>query len=448
MVYRICLLAPLFFLTTFVHSLAQRNQLYEGRYRNEVGELGRAKFYYNKSNKSEEKELDGAFNFVVTYTDSVQENVLIKKVYDGAYQKNDKQGDWSYDFKRYQVELLDINKLMLDYDINGTHVSIQGAYQQGLPVEKWTYREDSTRGSEYVKTLRRGTANFDDGQLTGGFTFYDETEAGEYEVRGQFNQAGKMHQQWDLRYTIDSTRIAESRTYQHGLLISIVRINRDTDKVIDSLMYDDVIANLTTLNQTKPNERDFSLSDQGFGVAFDHGYPRSSSKKKRQRSGNRVIRQALDYFVSVDLRMNEIQGRKPIALAVTRRFAYELSDEEQEAIEKMATRVDLLQQQLQPLVGREAFELNRQRNDSLAMVFRYFRKLDRQLNILDSVATFMQQSGTSSWILTGCSTTRSPLSRKPVRSPTQWTEKPADVRFNYPGHLTTRRAYPSGSAST
>lgn len=385
--FRIGLCSALLILPT-LSVFAQRNQLYEGRYQNEVGEQGQARFFYHPVRKSDEKVLDGDFYFAVTYTDSVQQNVLVKKVYDGAYRENQKHGDWNYDFKRYKVLLQDIENLKLQYDVNGTYTNIQGSYNEGLPVEEWIFREDSMQDSEYLRTVRRGVANFSKGQLTGAFTFYNRSERG-FEVLGYFNEAGRMDQQWEIQYPADSTVIEEIRSYQNGFLTSVVRINETTGQVMDSLLYDDVRENLQALSSDS-EAANFSVSEQGFGIFFNHGYPDGSDKRTRQQPGNAVIQQALNNFVSVDLQIDEVQGRKPIPIATTSRFKYEISQPEKEAIEQLNTLVDSLTAQVTPLARNEAFELNRQRSDSLTLTFTYFRELDRQLTIIDSVAAFMQ----------------------------------------------------------
>ncbi len=369
-------------------AFAQKDQLYEGRYQNEVGEQGQARFYYYQPRKSDEKILNGDFYFAVTYTDSVQQNVLVKKVYDGAYQKNQKHGDWNYDFKEYKILLQDIENLNLQYDINGTYTNIQGAYNEGIPIGEWIYREDSMQDSQYLRTVRRGIANFSNGQLTGAFVFSNKSETG-FDVQGYFNKAGRMHEQWEIRYPSDSIIIEEVRSYQNGFLTSIVRINELTGRVMDSLVYDSVQERLQILDSgAKP--KDFSVSEQGFGLLFDHGYTSNSVKYTRQQPGNSVIQQALNNFVSVDLKIDEIQGRKPVQLAATSRFKYDVSEEEKEAIQQLNIQVDSLSAQVIPLARNEVFELNRQRSDSLTLAFTYFRELDRQLTILDSVAAFMQ----------------------------------------------------------
>jgi len=385
--FRIGLYGVLLFLLT-LPTFAQRNQLYEGRYENEIGEQGQARFYYYQPRRSDEKILNGDFYFAVTYTDSVQQNVLVKKVYDGAYQKDQKHGDWNYDFKEYKVLLQDIENLNLQYDINGTYTNIQGAYNEGVPIGEWIYREDSMQDSQYLRTVRRGVANFSNGQLTGAFIFSNKSETG-FEVQGYFNEAGRMHQQWEIRYPSDSSIIEEVRSYQNGFLTSIVRINQITGQVMDSLVYNDVQERLQMLN-SDTKSREFSVGEQGFGLLFDHGYPNNSVKNTRQQPGNSVVQQALNNFVSVDLKIDEVQGRKPIQLAATSRFKYDVSEEEKKAIQQLNTQVDSLRAQVAPLAGNEAFELNRQRSDSLALVFSYFREIDRQLTVLDSVAAFMQ----------------------------------------------------------
>ncbi|WKN45770.1 hypothetical protein [Tunicatimonas pelagia] len=386
--FRVALCGMFLFLLFFSAS-AQKNQLYEGRYQNEIGEQGQARFYYDQPRRSEEKILDGDFYFTVTYTDSVKENLLIKKVYEGAYKENQKHGDWNYDFKEYEVILQDIEDVELKYNVNGNYINIRGTYDEGSPMGEWTYREDSMRNSEYLRTVRRGIANFRDGYLSGSFTFNKESEQDTYRVQGQFDENGRMNQQWEIWYRTDSTVVEESRTYRQGLLTSLVRIDQATGKVIDSLIYDEVIANLEKLKSTDTESLGFKVSRQGFGLLFDLGYPKGAVKKTRQRAGNNIIQRALNNFVSVDLQTNEIQGRKPVELAATSRFKYEISEEEQKAIEELNRKVDSLKAQISPLARNEAFELNRQRNDSLAHIFTYFSKLDSQLTVLDSVATFM-----------------------------------------------------------
>lgn len=369
-------------------ALAQEYEQYEGTYQHVSGEEGNARFRYYQPKKSDEKILDGDFFFEVTRRDSAAQNVLIKKVYNGAYRENEKHGPWNYDLKRYEVVLKDIENLEVVYDLNGAYLNIKGKYEEGVPVGEWVFREDMMQDGEYVKTIRRGIANFSDGTLTGAFTFHNNLEGETYTVKGQFDEDGLMDQQWELQYPLDSLPVEEIRTYQHGFLTSIVRFNRENDKVLDSLIYDDVLANLQALDSAKAKALDFEVSDAAFGIFFDHGYRAGTAARTRQSQGNRVIGEALSQFNSVGDPLAISQPRK--LLRLTRRFAYDISKQEKAAIKRLTLAVDSLKADINPLVTNEVLELNRQRNDSLAFVYQYFGELQNQLKRLDTIAAYLQ----------------------------------------------------------
>ena len=369
-------------------ALAQEYEQYEGTYQHVSGEEGNARFRYYQPKKSDEKILDGDFFFEVTRRDSAAQNVLIKKVYNGAYRENEKHGPWNYDLKRYEVVLKDIENLEVVYDLNGAYLNIKGKYEEGVPVGEWVFREDMMQDGEYVKTIRRGIANFSDGTLTGAFTFHNNLEGETYTVKGQFDEDGLMDQQWELQHPLDSLPVEEIRTYQHGFLTSIVRFNRENDKVLDSLIYDDVLANLQALDSAKAKALDFEVSDAAFGIFFDHGYRAGTAARTRQSQGNRVIGEALSQFNSVGDPLAISQPRK--LLRLTRRFAYDISKQEKAAIKRLTLAVDSLKADINPLVTNEVLELNRQRNDSLAFVYQYFGELQNQLKRLDTIAAYLQ----------------------------------------------------------
>ena len=110
----------------------------------------------------------------------------------------------------------------------------------------------------------------------------------------------------------------ETRAYNDGFLLSLVRLNKNTGEIIDSLVYEEVINKLSTgiVSKAKGN----------YPVLFDDGFLLESPLLTKQKSGNEYLNTAYQAFLWADLGRGALTGSRHDFNPGTGRFEYDLPE--------------------------------------------------------------------------------------------------------------------------
>lgn len=314
-------------------------QVKKGLYTNLTGRTGQLEAQYKIVNG--DTIFDGKFLFVIKQ-DLKDGHRFIKETYIGKYKDGLKTGKWEYDQLdlRYSVEDIENEKIQMIYW--GKKEITDAFYKEGIPDGLWSYayyHVDSSGGQQVEKV---GSIHFENGKPFGDFAFKSLKDP-KYELEGKFDTLARLDGIWRLNYAMDTIKVEETRNYNDGFLLSLLRKDKDSGKVLDSLVYEEVINKLKAGTVTKAKEN--------FNVLFDDGFLLESPFLVKQREGNELLKVAYEAFLWADLGRGALEGSRHDFNPGTGRFHYELP-------QSFLENLDVMREDLQEVIDRSDEMLN------------------------------------------------------------------------------------------
>jgi hypothetical protein len=363
---------------------AQRKNIYTGPYFNKQKESGIATFEYIRGS-GDRPVPNGSFEFKI---DSLiaDKNEVVKKKYNGAYEKGLKTGSWSYDLGRFDIAIRSIDYHEVSAGLQGSRKMIKARYSEGFPQGAWSFQEDAYHKDGSRQAVRKSNALFLDGVLIGDFTFADEAQG--FALKGNIDAKGNLDKTWVLNYIQDSIPVQETRVYRQGFLISLEKVSKIGGAVIESIRYEGINEKLDAL-ANKEAELDYKISVQGFGILFNDGYPEGSPELTSQYSGNAVMEFAMNYICNDSTTIHSLPGVKQAQKATTRRFRYFYSEREKNALAALQKQLTSMQARLKEIKGDVNLQANFNKTDSLAFAHAFFQKAAQRRHVMDSLSSLL-----------------------------------------------------------
>lgn len=195
-------------LLTFITSNAQNRQTFEGSFLLKNDLEGQANYQYYIDKRDTVKQ--GNFSFLsIEETEKVFDCVKIE----GVYNKNYKNGKWTYSFKNLEkgsLETLEDNKLV--YKTSGKEKKIVGDYKSSKANGTWIAIEQKIRDSKATDTISLVKANYTNGILTGEILAFNE----QFEFAGHTNNEGLADKTWTIVHK--EINVTEHRIYKNGII--------------------------------------------------------------------------------------------------------------------------------------------------------------------------------------------------------------------------------------
>jgi hypothetical protein len=369
-----------FGLLLFYPALLFSQSEYKGKYIFE-GIDGGAEFEYRIEDNN--PILEGDFKFRSKIIDSLDKRKLFKLNVIGSYKENKKHDNWEYITEDHLLVLNDVIDFEPDYTLQSTKLEVNGFYKEGLPHGEWILKENIFSGINLRVNARSYDLRFSEGAIIGNFLFEKYKGKEVLKVEGKTLENGVMDGNWEFIYLENDQIIKETRRYEKGFLIGLNKINEGTNETIQEVIYYNTINKLNALEEGE--EVQFRISDNYFGLIYNDGFQDLSTEFAGQSSGNELLEEFLIKTLSYDsifVGEREILVKYPIN---TRRFRYELSEEDLQNLEDLEKEFRKFQNDVNSLADRNALAINKSRTDSLAFAYEFFQYTSKQVEEFSQV---------------------------------------------------------------
>ncbi len=369
-----------FGLLLFYPALLFSQSEYKGKYIFE-GIDGDAEFEYRIEDNN--PILEGDFKFRSKIIDSLDKRKLFKLNVIGSYKENKKHDNWEYITEDHLLVLNDVIDFEPDYTLQSTKLEVNGFYKEGLPHGEWILKENIFSGINLRVNARSYDLRFSEGAIIGNFLFEKYKGKEVLKVEGKTLENGVMDGNWEFIYLENDQIIKETRRYEKGFLIGLNKINEGTNETIQEVIYYNTINKLNALEEGE--EVQFRISDNYFGLIYNDGFQDLSTEFAGQSSGNELLEEFLIKTLSYDsifVGEREILVKYPIN---TRRFRYELSEEDLQNLEDLEKEFRKFQNDVNSLADRNALAINKSRTDSLAFAYEFFQYTSKQVEEFSQV---------------------------------------------------------------
>ncbi len=313
----------LLFLLSVLEINAQQTKIYDSIYQPAAGITGEAQFQYYLNDKKERIK-NGNFLFERETRDSLSTNTATYNRWEGDYAENVKTGVWEYETKSHRIAIEEVSELNLEYSIYTEDEILKIDYLNGFPNGEISLESTLYIDRERVKTLKYFSAKILEGKLDGKFEFILANKENDlYSVIGEVNN-GLMTGVWEFHFFEEN--ITETREYDRGILLRLTREKEDESLTTEFPLSEELKA---TLNN---EESDVELVNKPLSLTFSDGYARNSKYIKVQKKGEEILRMIFNEIFQYDESIN-INEQLPLG---TNRGFYQLSSEEQDALENWA----------------------------------------------------------------------------------------------------------------
>ena len=323
---------------------AQKTSRFEGFIPMINGDSAAVRYdYYNNRGQ---RYLQGPFQLEAKSTPLQDSLTFEKLIWKGSFTKNMKDGDWEYQIQQHEVKINEIENFLVKSTLLSHYNTLKAHYEIGIPQGKWTFERTAYDQGIKKETKKEGSFQFKDGKLTGQLEM-KLNEPQQAKVQGEFDDQGFMHGLWAISYKQDTLSVYETRQYEHGFLLSLLKTTQATGDTLRFVAYQDVIENLKAVQQGEAGNL-ITISKKHFPITFDQGYRKTSKELTAQRHANSIITYSMQEMLSLDTTYrnptNTIYG--------TARFQYAQPKEELEALSSVEMRVDSIEATLDKIKNK------------------------------------------------------------------------------------------------
>ncbi len=377
LVKKFIVLAVLLFMYQYLY--AQKIQAYQGSMVLESGDSARVTYTYIESKGK--RTLQGDFTLKsekVLANDDIQ---YLTNTWQGSFEKGLKQGNWSYTADNHLINIKGVKEFNVVSSLQTTSSVLRASYDMGMPNGLWEYNKKRYFKGENPRVLATAKLQFNRGVLSGKVLARIEDDNFPVDIQGQVNENGFLHGTWLLNYKQDSIQVQESRLYENGFLLDLVRTTKN--KSNDTLSYISWDHVKEALQNSK--DRDFTIYPEKFPLLFDVGYAANAPEIVEQEIGNEIMRTILRDMLYLDTSF----VKNPPRILGTARFKYKSNKQESALMTAMKAYPDTIQKVLQQIRNKKFFELNNQRSDTLAWSYEYLKNYNQKLTDWQEVITFI-----------------------------------------------------------
>ena len=342
---------------------------YKGNYNfNGIKGIGDFKYRLMENDRA---ILDGPFSFSSIRIDSLDKRRLNKLIISGTYSLNKKEEKWTYEDETHLVKIKDVKDFSPIISLESTNKILTASYKDNLPHGPWSLRENDFREENLKAKSRSYNLRFSEGDILGDFKFEEYQEDEIVLVSGETLQNGVMDGNWEFNYLLDGKLIKESRRYENGFLIGLNKVEAESGLIIEEVIYFNTINKLNDIANGK--EVGFQIADNLFGLIFNDGFRDLSTEYSGQEQGNKVLESFLIKVLAYDTAFVNQQNEMIDYPVHTKRFKYEISEEELADIEALKKEFDKLENDIKVFASRNALAINRFRKDSLSYAYEFFQ---------------------------------------------------------------------------
>jgi hypothetical protein len=368
-------------------SLAQSNKYFKGDYKINDSISGKAEYFYQIINDT--TVFNGKFQFKSDLHRIGGNGNFAQYSLSGTFKENKKVDRWQFEIGEYSVNYKSIQDLKLNTSLDGVERKIISRYNNGVPEGEWEIFRNSIIDGRRQGQAISSKALFNNGIITGRFSFEDRDESRYVSVTGNFDNNGYFHSVWSLKYNYDGVDYEEFRNYENGFLKQIQVRDLDRKELIYDVNFEDVISKISQI-QNKDPDINFVEGDISFGLLFDNGYHPSDEKIKAQLIGNELLENVFTRYNKKASVIGLIKGSKSPVINFTKRFKFVYPEEEASILKELLPKVREEIQSFDTLLTNNKFILNKQKTDSLAFAFSFLEHTIEKLNLIDSAIVKLQ----------------------------------------------------------
>lgn len=308
----------------------------------------------------------------------------------GAYKNGKREGDFTYVFSNYDFSIQNLNdarSLSLDYSLNGYKRLYILNYKQGAAEGYWKSFKTTAHDGQFGRRVEEVSIKFFKGLIIDRFKgdFKDDENGERVTITGQVNSGGFFHGKVSLNYFQNGVNVSETREYDSGYLMSLVKKAAKTDDTLQYVIYEDVMDRLEQCRDTTEKKHSqFMISDEGFGVEFDNGYNPSSRKRKVQKEGNAKLNELFNSFNRFH-DSGSFEAQLP-QYNLTGRFKYVYPHKDDSLANYLYPKVKAKREELNVFLNSPKFIIAKERSDSMAFAYAYIEKAaEKTRAVLDVV---------------------------------------------------------------
>lgn len=356
---------------------AQRTQRFEGK----VPLQGDSAFViYNYYEQKGKKLLHNDFVLEAQRTLNNDSLTFQKTAWRGSFSKGLKEGPWRYDHFNHHIAIDAIEDFKISSTLQSEQSTLNAIYSKGIPEGTWMFRADEYLQGERKRTLAEVSLPFKEGQLNGIISAQSLERGKPVLIKGNVNEKGFLHGEWDFTYWEADTQITEHRLYQNGFLIYLLQKNADGD-TLRQLDFANVRANLKVVEDKRGAVQ---IADEKFSLLFDLGYGTNAPELQWQQRGNELV----EKLVSQALQQDTAFASAGSPVMGTARFYYRSTAEEETNWRNIRQHTDSIQGAINSIRNKKFFEVNNQRSDSLAWSYDYIKLYQLRLKEVSNLIEF------------------------------------------------------------
>lgn len=298
---------------------AQQILQFDSIYVNEIGDTGRAQFEYRLH--SGEKVKHGSFLFTRFISDSINNSQVYKEVWKGNFDLGEKSSNWNYSKRNFKFSVNEISEKGINYDILELREELFISYFKGSPAGRLNYTVNEFKNSKKTDEKELLNLNLQDNKVSGEVLYRFKENNDQFSISGK-SENGLLSGIWVFENV--SAGEKEIRMYDEGILLSLVRINKE-----DTLVHIDFPLSDEIENYLLNNDNSFKMAGVPLSFAFSDGYPRNSNYIIEQQYGNRILKRIENIVFQYDSALERKNG----LIFGANRGLYPLSHEEKKVLE-------------------------------------------------------------------------------------------------------------------
>lgn len=316
---RIFLILIFFIVSDCAFLNAQQILQFDSIYVNEIGDTGRAQFEYRLH--SGEKVKHGSFLFTRFISDSINNSQVYKEVWKGNFDLGEKSSNWNYSKRNFKFSVNEISEKGINYDILELREELFISYFKGSPAGRLNYTVNEFKNSKKTDEKELLNLNLQDNKVSGEVLYRFKENNDQFSISGK-SENGLLSGIWVFENV--SAGEKEIRMYDEGILLSLVRINKE-----DTLVHIDFPLSDEIENYLLNNDNSFKMAGVPLSFAFSDGYPRNSNYIIEQQYGNRILKRIENIVFQYDSALERKNG----LIFGANRGLYPLSHEEKKVLE-------------------------------------------------------------------------------------------------------------------
>jgi hypothetical protein len=307
--------------------------------------------------------------------------------FSGNYLQGNMNGLWQIKFGQFEADEITITtgpQTRLNHRVNGIEKQYNFRYSKGRFNGMTTTSITPIKNGRSFKPKQEMQLNFDADTLKGAFIFDGDALF----FKGQTNALGFLIGTIEFKYPANGLKVIETRRYDDGFLLSLVKRNQESGDTIVHVEYDAVRKQLSAIKNI-PDSINYKLSDKYFGVRFNLGYPIDDQKLTTQSAGNKILLESIEHIDSIHKIYCPDSSTKPI-LKFTRRFQFVYPAEEDNMLVALIEQLDTVQTPISTLLDKPALKMRKNQSDSLNFYYQILKHALEKTRIIEDLTKKIQ----------------------------------------------------------